>query len=448
MREGSTPTGQVAQGRDGWLYGTTLNGSCATKACYGVAFKIKPDGTSFSVIHKFALTHSQTGRVPAGGLVLGKDGNFYGTTLFGGPKGAGTIFKMTPAGATTALFAFSSVNEATYPPIQAPDGNLYGTTRTGGNLGLGMVYKFNLSTKAFTILHHFSGRVVDGSQPRAPLLFARDGNLYGTTVGGGTNNVGTVFRIKPNGTSYNIIYHFSTPKGTEPLDLLAQGNDGNFYGTTWRGGTHASGTVYKLTPQGAFTALHNFNLSNAFSSGGRPATGLILGSDGSFYGATESGGIKKTNNCGVLFKTSPLGAYSVLYRMNTLADGCFEGMQRWHSSLTLHTNGQFYGVASLFGPSSVAGQSDGAGTVFRLGNSLPAFIKPDTDAAKVGATIGLLGEFSGVTKVTFNGINASFTKVSSTFITAKVPVDAKTGAIVVNKGTTQVKSLKNFVVLP
>jgi uncharacterized repeat protein (TIGR03803 family) len=289
----------------------------------------------------------------------------------------------------------------------------------------------------------------EGYYPQAPLLWARDGNLYGTTYRGGINDVGTVFRINPNGTGYKVIYTFTNAKGTEPLGPLVQGNDGNFYGATLRGGTKLAGTLYKLTPQGALTSLRYFDNLNAFTLGSWPATGLVLGSDGNFYGATHLGGLRLpiANGCGVLFKTSSQGAYSMLRSMNQLVDGCFNESISPQSSLSLHTNGQFYGAATVGGASPM-GQFNDAGTVFRLGNGLPAFIKPDTDAAKVGATIGLLGEFSGVTKVTFNGINASFTNVSSTFITAKVPANAKTGAIVVTKGTAQVKSLKNFVVLP
>ncbi len=452
--EGFIPTGQLAQGRDGWLYGTTIS---------DVAFKIKPDGADYTLVHAFssASPASPEGFLPTGGLTLGRDGNFYGATLAGGSNGSGTIFKLTPRGNATALFAFSSttLNTAIYPPIQAPDGHLYGTTRDGGKFGLGAVYKLNLTTKTLSILHHFRGGKPDGSKPYAPLLFARDGNLYGTTRFGGASWAGTVFRINPNGANYKVLYNFALPKGIWPLGPLAQGNDGNLYGATFSGGTNradsSSGTLYKLTPQGVHTTLHAFDSIKAFAHGAGPATGVTLDSDGNLYGATHFGG-HYASDCGVLFKTSTLRAYSALYAMNKQLDGCFnERLQGPQSSLSLHTNGRFYGVATVGGTSaSDEFVSDGKvvnrgfGTLFRLGNGLRPFIKPDIDAAKVGATVGLLGDFTGVTKVTFNGINASFTKVSPTFITAKVPVGAKTGAIIVTKGAAKIKSLKNFVVRP
>ena len=432
---GATPSGQLAQGRDGWLYGTTSNA--------GVAFKIKPDGTAYRVLHQF-LTANPEGRTPLGGLTLGQDGNFYGVTSVGGTKSNGTLFRMTPTGAITVLFAFgsASLKEAIFAPIQAPDGNLYGTTKAGGQSNLGGVYKFNLASKSLTILHHFSGRLLDGSGAQSTMLFARDGNLYGTTYRGGSKDSGTVFRVNPNGTGYKVIYNFSSVKGIFPLGPLAQGNDGNIYGTTYRGGAKGggslTGTTFKLTTLGTLTTLHSFDGISISAVGSQPVTGLMLGSDGNFYGATQLGG----SGCGTLFKSSPLSLFSVLYQMNKSVDGCFSGGNAWaRNSLMLHTNGQFYGLA-------FEGGALRSGTMFTMSNALTPFIKPDVDAAKVGANIGILGDFTGLTKVTFNGINASFTIVSPTFITAKVPVGAKTGSLIVFKGAAQVKSLKNFVVLP
>ena len=465
--DGRYPTGQLAQGRDGWLYGTTYSGFGTTQTVDGVAFKIKPDGTSFTIIHKF-LHYSNEGSWPLGGLSSGRDGNFYGVTQAYAkqPSGirisgsAGAIYKMTPAGVVSTLYTFNdtpvtNLYDARWAPIQAPDGNLYGTTVRGGKNNKGVVYRLNPVTKALTVLHHFENNQIDGYTPQAPLLWAQDGNLYGTTNRGGNDSTfgsGTVYKINPNGTNYKVLYNFNLLNGIWPLGPIAQGNDGNFYGATERGGTNRgnslSGTIYKLTPQGVHTTLRSLSgVGAAFALGSAPATGLVLGSDGSFYGTTYFGGLPPSSGCGVLFKTSPSGVYSALHPMSQRIDGCFNESFIAQSSLFLHTNGQLYGLATV-GGASVAGQAVDAGTVFRLGNGLPAFIKPDTDAAKVGATVGLLGDFTGVTKVTFNGVNAGFTKASNTFITAQVPVGAKTGAIVVTKGTAQVKSLKPFVVLP
>jgi uncharacterized repeat protein (TIGR03803 family) len=134
------------------------------------------------------------------------------------------------------------------------------------------------SARTFTVLHSFDS--TDGASPYAALVQATDGNLYGTTVGGGANNVGTVFKITTNGT-LTTLHSFDGPDGANSVAGLVQGTNGNFYGTTPNGGANGGGTVFEITPGGKVTTG---------SVGGHPYGGLVLATDGNIYGTTSSGG--------------------------------------------------------------------------------------------------------------------------------------------------------------
>jgi uncharacterized repeat protein (TIGR03803 family) len=167
---------------------------------------------------------------------------------------------------------------------------------------------FNVSGQTLTILYSFTGPPNDGYWPEAGLVQGSDGNFYGTTKWGGTSTncntgCGTVFRISPSGT-YTILYSFvgSPNDGANPDSRLVQGSDGNFYGTTQAGGTYDGGTVFRISPSGTETTLHQFGDSP--SDGAYPIAGLVQGSDGNFYGTTYGGG---ANNAGTVFRISPSG---------------------------------------------------------------------------------------------------------------------------------------------
>ncbi len=283
---GSRPAASLVQGSDGNFYGTTAFGG--TNGDNGTIFRITLGGV-FTSLFSFNGTN---GRAPAAGLVQGSDGNFYGTTRFGGAADNGTVFGITPSGTFTPLFAFPSNGRSGRGPvaslIQSSDGNLYGTTAAGGANGdLGTVFRISLSG-AFTSLFSFSG--ANGSGPAASLVRGSDGNFYGTTQFGGTNgDNGTVFRITPAGTLATL-YSFGGPDGDYPLAGLAQGSDSNFYGTTSGdrpfGGTNTFGTAFRLTSGGALTTLIVFNGTN----GACPLASLTLGNDGNWYSTTFAGG--------------------------------------------------------------------------------------------------------------------------------------------------------------
>jgi uncharacterized repeat protein (TIGR03803 family) len=180
----------LVQGTGGDLYGTTEWGGvsgCPANECYGLVFAFVP-GSSAGTLTTFDMTN---GANPYGGLVLGTDGNFYGTTTYGGSTNNGTVFKITPAGTLTTLLNFTSTNggEPNGVLVQGTDGNFYGTTIDGGASGDGTVFKIT-PTGTLTTLHSFSGS--DGESPYAGLIQGTDGNFYGTTKQGGTNLYSTV----------------------------------------------------------------------------------------------------------------------------------------------------------------------------------------------------------------------------------------------------------------
>jgi len=314
----------LAQGRNGNLYGTTAGGGTYGD---GVVFRITPSGT-LNVLYNFKI--NSIGDSPFSGLTLGTDGNFYGTTTSGGPNNWGTIFKITPNGSLTTLYNFTGSTDGHdpfAPPIQGADGNFYGVSYGGS------AYRIT-SSGSFALLGSVPGSC------SAPLLEGTDGNFYGTTLTGGRLGGGTVFKMTRKGI-VTVLYNFdNTPfnkDGSSPYAPLIQATDGNFYGTTLSGGINGGGVVFKLTPRGAITVLHYFDPNNS-GDGYYPYAGLVQATDGNFYGVTSYGG---NVGRGVIFKITQTGSYSILYN--------FDGTKGGSPSATpmQHTDGKIYGLAAL-----------------------------------------------------------------------------------------------------
>jgi len=327
--DGAQPYAGLVQGSDGNFYGTTAAGGVAqsydlcgyngnpNNSC-GTVFKITPSGeltTLYSFCSQTSIVNGTyvcpDGSNPFGELVPGSDGNFYGTTMKGGAdiNGTGTVFKITPGGALTTLSNFCSQPGCGYAPVaglvQGNDGNFYGTTEYGfGEPGtFGTVFKITPSGVP-TTLYDFGSQSGDGQNPVAPLVQGSDGNFYGTTYFGESR--GNIFKITPSGT-LTPLYQFCSqggcPDGDWPKSGLVQGSDGNFYGTTYLGGLTGEGlctagfdgcgTVYKITPGGVLTTLHDFCSVGTYptcTDGALPLSGLVQGSDFNFYGTAAGGG--------------------------------------------------------------------------------------------------------------------------------------------------------------
>jgi uncharacterized repeat protein (TIGR03803 family) len=256
---GSRPLGALILDRKGNLYGTASSGGADCNGfgvgC-GTVFRLTPDG-NYRVLHAFA--GGSDGIYPAAGLSLGADGNFYGTTANGGidcddtGQGCGIVFKLTPDGAETVLYAFPGGDHGAYPAggvIRDDAGNLFGTTNNGGvdcDFSGGCGVAFKLATDGTeTTLHVFAGGN-DGAHPRSAPLMDAAGNLYDTTVeGGGENDGGIVFRLSPTGKE-KILYAFQGgDDGGGPFSGLTADALGNLYGTTFTGGSGFNGTVFRL----------------------------------------------------------------------------------------------------------------------------------------------------------------------------------------------------------
>jgi len=292
--DGYQPYSRLVQASDGNFYGTTYNGgaNCQQDLGCGTVFKITPSGTLTTLYSFCSQPNCADGSSPGAGLMQAADGNFYGTTSTGGvinnqcSFGCGTIFKISPSGALTTLHSFD-YSDGGLPAaglVQATDGNFYGTAASGGsNGGYGTVFKITPSG-TLTTLHSFGG--TDGANPYGVLVQVADGNFYGTTDEGGTSNNGTIFKITPSGT-LTTLYSFCSQSGcadgANPLAGLVQATDGNFYGTTYNGGSENGGTAFKITPSGTLTTLHTF--CYPCIDGSQPYAGLTQAADGSFYGA-------------------------------------------------------------------------------------------------------------------------------------------------------------------
>ena len=233
----------LVEGSDGNFYGTSQSGGTG----YGNIFRITPNGT-FTNLYSF---QGSDGSLPGAGLVSGSDGSFYGTTSYGGTNGGnGTIFKIAPDGTFTSLLSFSGVN-GTYPSaslVEGSDSNFYGTASGGGAWGNGTVFRITPGG-ALTTLYSFTGGS-DGYWPVGALMQATDGNFYGTTSAGGTNGVyaryGTIFQITPTGRFTTLHLFQAGSEGRNPQAGMVRGQDGNLYGTTVNGGTNDQGTVFRL----------------------------------------------------------------------------------------------------------------------------------------------------------------------------------------------------------
>ena len=356
----------TVQGNDGLLYGTTLNGGSGGG---GIVYKIDLNG-SFTVLHNFSGTSDGAG--PFAALIQANDGNFYGTTNYGGPNNKGTIFKMTPSGVLTTLYRFCAqqgCSDGASPYaglVQGSDGNLYGTAYNGGNLfenycfdGCGTVFKITLDG-TLTTLYKFciATPCTDGRLPQAAIVLGSDGNLYGTTVKGGAHDMGTVFQIAPSGAFKTLLNFSGKPNdGAFPYSALVLANDGNFYGTTTGGGAYDVGTVFKVTSNGAVTLLHSF--SPLDNNGGYPTAALMQASDGYFYGTTFS---PNASFYGTVFTLTPAGALTTLHRFSGFpTDG-----DTPDAPLMQATDGRIYGT-TINGGFDYQGWCGGAcGAIFSL----------------------------------------------------------------------------------
>ncbi len=468
---------EVIQGADGNFYGTTtLGGSGLCTGPFGVqgcgtVFKLTPAGVQ-TIIYNFALDSTGTmavnGIYPYGGLVQGPDGNFYGTASAGGNVnascngyvlGCGVVFKLTPAGHYTVLHAFNGVL-ATTPEGASPtgrlllanDGKLYGTTYSGGNVqnfyNQGTIFSVT-TAGAFSTLHMFDNvhGTTDGANPYAGLIQGKDGAFYGTTQFGGTSNAGTVFKYAGGNTT--VLHAFPEQSGgffsdgAYPYAALVQATDGNFYGVTTFGGAlttyYQSGTVFRITKQGTFTKLWDFNATDTSVNGIDGYGALIQASDGNLYGTTMQGG---SANAGTIFQMTLAGALTQILSFDSVTDGAYP------RSVPLQASD-----GTLYFTTSTTTNGTDQGDVVQIANGLaapaPVITRFSPASGKVASKVTITGKnFVGTTKVAFNGKSATFTVKSTTSLVATVPSGATSGHISVTNAGGTATSTASFTVLP
>lgn len=466
--EGRWPDSPLIQGTDGNFYGVTSGGG---PSFTGTVFVLSPTGESIP-LHQFCLTQGcPDGQGPGGALVLAGNGNFYGTTYNGGTGahcpanagGCGTIFEITSKGQFTTIYNFCSQSnciDGAYPEgtlVQGVNGSLYGTT-VGYNgsptcigesrTGCGTIFEITPAGK-LTTLYEFCSQTncADGYGPFAGLTMGNDGNFYGTTVYGGANHGGIVFKITPRGsmtTLHTFCLETNCSDGSQPTRPLVEAADGNFYGATFDGGSAncngGCGTLFKMSTTGQFTTLYTFCSVVGCADGAWP-NGIALGSDGNFYGTTEEGGAM---NDGTIFETTPAGQFTSGYSFCASAH-CTDGAIPF-ATLFQATNGIFYGTTNIGG---LAAPPQGPGVAFGWDVGLGPFVAAQANFGKAGQVVTILGNnLSGATAVTFNGVPASFKVGSASYLKAQIPIGATTGTIQVTTPAGTLNSNVAFQVLP
>ncbi len=485
--DGAEPVASLVQATNGEFYGTTLSGGTAIyndkPVNAGTAFKITPSG-NLTTVHSFCADMTTTGECadgnsPYGGLVQATNGILYGTTAIGGAKNSGTVYSITLSGAETVLYNFcktkgahdmcSDGSDPLGGLVQATNGFLYGTTAFGGTSTT--AYQYGAGGTVFRIaptnalhgsietLHSFCNEVncADGGVPEYSLVQTPGGELYGTTLFGGTgfNLNGTVFKMTPGGVEA-LLYSFidppllECPVGSQPNGLV-QATDGNLYGSTEYCGNNDGGIIVRVAPSGLASQIYEFGFGdncslNCYANGDSPNT-LIQATDGNFYGTTYGGGNVGTgvnNGQGTIFKITPEGVLTTLYTFCSTAQ-CADGANP-AGALVQGTDGDFYGTT--YDGGSTAGISAGGGTVFRFSAGLAPFVKTMTKSGSVGASVKILGNaLEGTKSVTFNGTPALFKVASDSEITTTVPSGATTGTVTVTTPSGLLSSNTPFTVL-
>jgi uncharacterized repeat protein (TIGR03803 family) len=370
--DGASPHGSLTVSSDGRLLGTTATGGVYGS---GTVFEVRLHPSTgpdiLSTRHHF---NNEDGRYPIGGLVQAPDGTLFGTTMYGGTYGVGTVYHLSDVAPVMPLFHFGSVDgiEPRAGLIESWDGDFYGTTTAGGH-AFGTIFKMDRAG-TLTTLHSFD--YATGANAQAPLIQASDGTLYGTTTGGGASGHGTIFRLDQGGV-FAMVHSFDGTAGIAPTSGLVEGNDGYLYGTTSGGGASGMGTVFRIDVSGTLVTLHSFSSTDGLS----PMAGLLKAADGQLYGTTWGGG---THGMGTIFRIDTSGTLTPIHSFDG-NDGAYLS-----AALIQAADGLFYGTAT-------AGGALWAGTMFRMDMTGAVTVLHHFDAAPNGLVQANDGNFYGST---------------------------------------------------
>jgi uncharacterized repeat protein (TIGR03803 family) len=368
--DGAHPWGGLTPGGDGKLYGTTVAYADSTApegARPGTFFSIGLDG-SFQSIHPFTVDTEGVGSTSS--LRLGSDGSFYGTSNTGcAVPEAGCVVRISRAGVVTVLHNFEAggPRQAESQLLQASDGNFYGTTNYGGSDDVGTIFRLTPAGD-FHVLHSMDANI-EGAYPSGSLIELEDGDFYGTTEDQGSGGRGSVFRVTPEG-SVTVVHAFAGPTrdggtdGSGPVGGLTAGADGALYGVTWGGGNYGGlggGTLYRVSPAGEFAIVHVFDAASEYNY---PYAALVSASDGKLYGTALNAPVN-TPAAASIFSFDPASrTVETLHLFTQAADG-----RQPYAEMVQASDGKLYGT-------TYAGGASGLGTVFRLDIGAAAVIAP------------------------------------------------------------------------
>ncbi len=372
--DGENPQSGIIFDRSGNMIGTAALGGSKSR---GAVYMLTPDGGEWNetILHQF--TGNPDGNTPDSLLTMTSDGRLYGTTQLGGSQNLGSVFVLTPPAVTgdpwreRVLYSFGSVaNDGTGPNMGLVKvrSNLYGVTVDGGANRRGTIFQLTPPANSSgqwteTILYSFAA-TPDGSFPSSDLAIDSKGNFYGSTLLGGSNNVGAVYRLSPPSKAGDpwvetVIHSFVGVDGSSPFGHLVVDRNGVLYGTTSGGGTNQAGTVYTLTQQSGDVWTHD--ILYAFfggKDGGSPVAGITIGPAGKLFGTASTGGSGGPDFGGVVFRLDPPTTAGATWTETVLKS--FGGPDGFSSLARLvPRNGKFYGTTSL-------GGRFGSGTVFEL----------------------------------------------------------------------------------
>ena len=333
---GTWPQGSLIEAADGKLYGLTEYGGAGSGS--GVLFQYDPATNVYTKKVDFYL--SATGERPRGSLLQASNGKLYGTTKNGGANNSGVIFEYDPiTNIYNETFSFVSVTGIMDGSlIQASDGKLYGMMNAGGTNNMGVIFQYDIITHTCVATFNFDG-AAHGANPKASLMQATDGMLYGMTYYGGVGDVGVVFQYNPTNASVTKKYDYNFPVGRYPEGSLMQASNGKLYGMVRYSGAYGLGSIFEYEPTtSSYTTKINFGESK---DGAQPNGSLMKASDGKLYGITQSGGV---NKMGVLFQYDPIThVYTKKYDFAAVSGNFPKG------SLMQASDGMLYGMTTSGG---------------------------------------------------------------------------------------------------
>jgi uncharacterized repeat protein (TIGR03803 family) len=371
---GTFPCGGLIKASNGSFYGTMAGGGSEGN---GTVCQMDTNGV-VTLVYAFPNgigdNNPPDGYNPFGTLLQASNGLLYGTAVLGGASDDGTVFRMTTNGTGIEAWSLGSTSIGSRPwagLVQGQNGDFYGTTKFGGANGYGTVFKLT-PTGVLTGVHSFNNG--DGAYPCPALAQGGDGNFYGATFGGGANSSGTIFKITPAG-ALTSLFSFAETNGALPAGALTQDFAGNFYGVTYGGGASGAGTVFKLGADGAFASLYSFTGGN---DGANPTCTLLLAKDGNLYGTTILGG---SYSFGTVFRISLDGALATLAQFDGYLSANPEG------ALVQDLGGNLYGTALTGGASGWGLNGLGAIFRLSLNGPLQITQQPQPQQAYASATV-------------------------------------------------------------